>query len=106
MSKLLNALLLFFAALMIAAVGFGDPGAISQKVNDFFGWKPNKPVDAHIVNVQQAAEIRNLVARISEEDVAAEIERFAAFGLSIDDIRTGSYAGAAKAELVFGATAA
>ena len=80
MSKLLNALLLFFAALMIAAVGFGDPGAISQKVNDFFGWKPNKPVDAHIVNVQQAAEIRNLVARISEEDVAAEIERFAAFG--------------------------
>ena len=68
MSKLLNALLLFFAALMIAAVGFGDPGAISHKVNDFFGWKPNKPVDAHIVNVKQAAEICGL-SRQNIEDI-------------------------------------
>lgn len=80
MSKLLNILFLAFAALMIAAVGIGDPGKISQAVNDFFGWKPNKPLDGRLVNEQEAAELRALVSRINEQGVTAEIERFAAFG--------------------------
>ena len=80
MSKLLNILFLAFAALMIAAVGIGDPGRISQAVSDFFGWKPNKPLDGRLVDKQEAAELRALVSRINEQGVTAEIERFAAFG--------------------------
>ena len=80
MSKILNILFLAFAALMIVAVGIGDPGKISQAVNDFFGWKPNESLDGRLVDEQEAAELRALVSRINEQGVTAEIERFAAFG--------------------------
>ncbi|MCE2447487.1 MAG: hypothetical protein J4F35_03585, partial [Candidatus Latescibacteria bacterium] len=80
MAKLLNAFFLVFAVVMIAVVGFGDPGAVSRAVNDFFGWAPNPPVEARMVAPEQAAELRALVAGIDEADIAAEIVRFAAFG--------------------------
>ena len=51
---------------MIAVVGFGDPGAINRAVNDFFGWAPNPPVEARMVDPAQAAELRALVAGIEE----------------------------------------
>ena len=80
MAKLLNAFFLLFAAAMIVVVGFGDPGAINRAVNDFFGWAPNPPVEARMVDPAQAAQLRALVAGIDEADIAAEIARFAAFG--------------------------
>ena len=48
--KLLNAFFLLFAAAMIVVVGFGDPGAVNRAVNDFFGWAPNPPVEARMVD--------------------------------------------------------
>ena len=80
MAKLLNAFFLLFAAAMIVVVGFGDPGAINRAVNDFFGWAPNPPVEARMVDPAQAAQLRALVAGIDEADIVAEIARFAAFG--------------------------
>lgn len=80
MAKLLNAFFLLFAAAMIAVVGLGDPSAVNRAVNDFFGWAPNPPVEARMVDPAQAAQLRALVAGIDEADIAAEIERFAAFG--------------------------
>ena len=80
MSKVLNGVFLAFAAAMIAVVGFGDPGAVSRTVNDFFGWEPDKPVAAKLVSADEAVEIRALVGSIKPDEVAAEIERFAAFG--------------------------
>ena len=80
MSKVLNGVFLAFAAVMIMVVGFGDPGAVSQTVNDFFGWEPDKPVAAKLVGADEAVEIRTLVGGITADAVAAEIENFAAFG--------------------------
>ena len=80
MSKVLNGVFLTFAAAMIAVVGFGDPGAVSRAVNGFFGWEPDKPVAAKLVSADAAEEIRALVGSIRTDEVAAEIERFAAFG--------------------------
>ena len=65
---------------MIGVGGFGDPGAVSRAVNGFFGWEPDKPVAAKLVSADAAEEIRALVGSIRTDEVAAEIERFAAFG--------------------------
>jgi len=80
MSKLLHIIFLVLALGLIAALAVGDPTAINRRVNDLFGWKPTEPLDARLVDENEALELRALSEDITSAVVQSEIERFAAFG--------------------------
>jgi len=80
MSRLLNILAGSIAAAMILVIGLGDPNSINHSINEFFGWRPDEPVDAKLVDPDEAAQIRALVSSIDRDEVGKEIAHFASFG--------------------------
>ncbi len=80
MSRVVSVVLLLLALVMISAVGMFDPAAINQGVNAFMGWAPQRPVEARLVPIEEAEEIRSLAEAISAEQIGAEVQRFVDFG--------------------------
>lgn len=68
------------ALALIAVVGLTDPGRISRRVNDLFGWKPQPPAAGRLVPEETARRIRDLAGQVSPAALQSELQRFAGYG--------------------------
>ena len=60
MAKITNAISVLLAALMILALAWGAPEDLNDRVNNFWGWAPQEPIDARLVAEDQVQKLRQL----------------------------------------------